>query len=114
MARKSSPSQKKNIIMPDDKLLDKELKALAKKNNAAIYPISPDDVIVGDWVRWKCLFGCKGYGKHLSCPPYVPGPDDTRRLLKDYKKAYLIHFHGIPGMDELDAEIGRASCRERV
>jgi len=64
----------------------KELAALAKKKKADIYPVSPDDVVVSEWVRWKCMFGCKGYGKHLSCPPYVPGPEDTRKMLKEYKK----------------------------
>ncbi len=84
--------------------LEKELKALAKKNMAEIHPVSPGDIVVGEWVRWKCMFGCKGYGRHLSCPPYVPGPEDTRKLLKEYQKAYLIHFKGIPGMKELDPD----------
>lgn len=84
--------------------LEIELKALAKKNMAEIYPVSPDDIVVGEWVRWKCMFGCKGYGKHLSCPPYVPGPEDTRKLLKEYSAAYIIHFKGIPGMERLDPD----------
>ncbi|BAI61882.1 conserved hypothetical protein [Methanocella paludicola SANAE] len=84
--------------------LEKELKELAKKNKVEIYPVSPDDIVVSEWVRWKCMFGCKGYGKHLSCPPYVPGPEDTRKLLKEYQKAYLVHFKGIPGMTELDPD----------
>jgi len=88
----------------DDTRIEKELKALADKNNARLYPISPDAIVVSEWVRWKCMFGCQGYGKHLSCPPYVPGPEQTRRLLKEYKKAYLIHFKGIPGMEDIDPD----------
>jgi predicted metal-binding protein len=88
----------------DDKKLEIELRAMAKKNKAELYPVDPEDIVVSEWVRWKCMFGCKGYGKHLSCPPYVPGPEQTRKLLKEYKKAYLIHFKGIPGMKEVDPD----------
>src|SRR5674476_165636 len=59
-----------------------ELKKLAKQNHAELSFIHPTDIEVRNWVRWKCQFGCKGYGKHLSCPPYVPGPSETRALLQ--------------------------------
>jgi predicted metal-binding protein len=95
--------QKSHTIQKDEKL-DKELKALAKKSNVSIHEVSPKDIEVGEWVRWKCMFGCKGYGKHLSCPPYVPSPQQTRELLKEYKKAYIIHFRGIPGIKEIDPD----------
>jgi predicted metal-binding protein len=92
------------MIDPDVDNLEKELEALAKKNGAGVYPIDPGDIVVSEWVRWKCLFGCKGFGKHLSCPPYVPGPAETRRLLGEYKKACLVHFKGIPGMDTVNPD----------
>jgi predicted metal-binding protein len=103
MARRSR-TRLKQPLLSDEEQLEKDLRALAKKNKADIYAIAPADIVVGEWVRWKCMFGCKGYGKHLSCPPYVPGPDDTRKLLKEYSVAYLIHFKGIPGMKTLDAD----------
>lgn len=43
------------------------------------------------WVRYKCQFGCSGFGERLTCPPYSPVPEQTRALLKEYKKALLIH-----------------------
>ncbi len=39
----------------------------------------------------KCQFGCDGYGQCFTCPPNSPPPDYTRRMLKGYKKALLIH-----------------------
>jgi len=86
----------------DDKTLENELKALAKKNDAQIYEIDPREIVVSEWVRWRCKFGCKGFAKHLGCPPYVPGPSETRDLLKEYSKAYIVHFKGIPGMEDID------------
>ena len=86
----------------DDKTLENELKALARKNNAQIYEIDPREIVVSEWVRWRCKFGCKGFAKHLGCPPYVPSPSETRDLLKEYSKAYIVHFKGIPGMEDID------------
>jgi predicted metal-binding protein len=51
--------------------------------------ISPADVEMGAWVRWKCQFGCGGYGSSLMCPPYTPKPEETRRMLNGYKRAIL-------------------------
>ncbi|HPE63812.1 MAG TPA: DUF2284 domain-containing protein, partial [Methanothrix sp.] len=30
--------------------------------------VSSEDVAVASWVRLKCRYGCKAYGKHLGCP----------------------------------------------
>jgi predicted metal-binding protein len=51
--------------------------------------ISADSIVVGDWVRLKCQYGCNGYGKKLTCPPYSPKPEETKRILQDYDSALL-------------------------
>lgn len=43
------------------------------------------------WVRMKCQFGCRLYGKSLCCPPSTPTPEETRRLLDSYALAILFH-----------------------
>ncbi|OPX67235.1 MAG: hypothetical protein A4E37_01503 [Methanoregulaceae archaeon PtaB.Bin056] len=55
-----------------------KLARLASERGAEARLISSRDVVVSDWVRFKCRFGCKGYGKHMSCPPYAPAPEETR------------------------------------
>jgi len=45
------------------------------------------DVFTGEWVRWKCQFGCGGFASSLCCPPHSPRPEQTRRLLDGYKRA---------------------------
>ncbi len=47
-------------------------------------PIKAEDVIVKDWVRLKCQYGCGGYGKRLTCPPYSPRPEEFRKVLREY------------------------------
>jgi predicted metal-binding protein len=43
------------------------------------------------WVRYKCQFGCSGFGESLTCPPHSPLPEQTQKILDCYKKAILIH-----------------------
>ncbi len=66
--------------------------------------IKAEDVVVADWVRLKCQYGCDGYGKSLTCPPYSPTPDQTRRILSCYKYAILVHF-------PQDSDIHRAMAK---
>lgn len=81
-----------------------KLIALAKENRAEARQIDAEEVVVADWVGFKCGWGCKGYGKHLSCPPYAPSPEETRRMLKDYRTALLLRFEGVPDMRNVDPE----------
>ena len=74
-------------------VLEAELEKMAFKEGASvIMPIDPKDIVVGNWVRLKCQYGCPSYAKKLSCPPYSPTPEDTRKVLKEYSKAYLIGY----------------------
>jgi predicted metal-binding protein len=43
------------------------------------------------WVKYKCQFGCSGFGERLTCPPYSPTPEQTRDILKDYSRGLLVH-----------------------
>ncbi|MDD3974717.1 MAG: DUF2284 domain-containing protein, partial [Methanothrix soehngenii] len=52
-----------------------------------IRPISTDLIVVADWVRLKCRYGCRAYGKHLCCPPFAPSPEEMRRVVSEYKTA---------------------------
>ncbi|HQN91586.1 MAG TPA: DUF2284 domain-containing protein, partial [Methanoculleus sp.] len=56
------------------------------------------------WVRFKCRYGCKGYGKHMSCPPYAPAPAETRQMIGEYSTGLLLKFEGIPGHPDLKPE----------
>jgi len=51
--------------------------------------ISPREVVTAHWVRWKCRFGCDGFGSSLCCPPHSPTPEETRKVLDEYERAVL-------------------------
>ena len=73
---------------------------MAKDSGASAFvPIEPSKVVTAHWVRQKCQFGCKHYGERLTCPPYSPTPEDTRKVLDEFEIAYLIRYDGFLGLD---------------
>jgi predicted metal-binding protein len=80
--------------------LDK-LISIAKKFGATDAKlIKPSAVAVRDWVRLKCRYGCPNYGSCLTCPPYSPTPEETRRILNEYETAMLVRFGDTPKNNE--------------
>jgi len=71
-------------------LSDRQIERLAVARGAlAAKVISPSAVHTGNWVRWKCQFGCDGSGSSLVCPPHTSTPEQTRRMLDEYRRAVL-------------------------
>ena len=54
--------------------------------------IRAKDIVLGEWVRWKCKYGCPDYGMWLTCPPYSPTPTETRAMLSEYKRALIFRM----------------------
>ena len=54
--------------------------------------IDPKTVVTAHWVRMKCIFGCREYGKTASCPPNIPSISECERFFKEYKEAVIFHF----------------------
>jgi len=54
--------------------------------------IEAHDIIVANWVRFKCMFGCTSYGTKASCPPEVPSIQECREFFSEYHRAVLIHL----------------------
>jgi predicted metal-binding protein len=82
-------------------VLEKELIDMARESGASdIKFIQPARIVTAHWVRLKCQFGCKNYGTRYTCPPHSPSPEDTRKVLDEYSKAFLIKYEGFLGFDE--------------
>lgn len=88
--------------MPEPvEILENELRSMALESGASDFKlIQPSQVITAHWVRLKCQFGCKNYGTRYTCPPHSPSPEDTRKVLDEYTRAYLIKYEGFLGFDE--------------
>jgi predicted metal-binding protein len=54
--------------------------------------IDTRDIVVAQWVRFRCLFGCPAYGKIGSCPPNVPSIAECREMISEFSEAAVFHF----------------------
>ena len=54
--------------------------------------INGKDIIVSQWVRVKCTFGCSNFGKKGSCPPNVPSVSECRNFFNEYNDIAIFHF----------------------
>ena len=71
----------------------KELQALFAKHGYTDFKwIEAHDIIVAQWVRMKCTFGCGEYGQNASCPPNVPSIPECRQFFDEYSTAVILHF----------------------
>ena len=72
----------------------KELEALFEQHGFTDYKwIKPqEDVVVAQWVRMKCTFGCPDYGRNASCPPSVPSVAECRDFFDEYTTGAVFHF----------------------
>lgn len=56
--------------------------------------IEPQRIIVAQWVRMKCMFGCGEYGRGGACPPNTPSVAECERFFSEYAYAVILHFEG--------------------
>jgi predicted metal-binding protein len=71
----------------------KQLQALFEKHGYTDWKwIDPADIVVAQWVRMKCMFGCGEYGRNASCPPNTPSVPECRQFFDDYDTAAIFHF----------------------
>ena len=73
----------------------KRLDALLVENGYRDYKwIDAHDIVVAQWVRMKCMFGCSEYGRGASCPPNTPSVAECERFFQEYSHALILHFQG--------------------
>jgi len=56
--------------------------------------IDPHKIIVSQWVRMKCKFGCSEYGRGGACPPNTPSVPECEQFFSEYSDAVILHFEG--------------------
>ena len=70
-----------------------ELESLFQKHGYTAFKwIDPEKIVVSQWVRLKCTFGCGEYGQNASCPPNVPSVEECREFFGEYGTAAAFHF----------------------
>jgi predicted metal-binding protein len=79
--------------------------ALIRKHGFHDYKwIDPRRIVVAQWVRMKCLFGCPHYGRIAACPPNTPPVQECARFFGEYSEGILFHFaKAVPQPDDRHA-----------
>ena len=54
--------------------------------------IDPKDIVVAQWVRMKCVYGCYYYGQGACCPPNAPSVAECERFFGEFTEAVVFHF----------------------
>ncbi len=54
--------------------------------------IDPQQIIVSQWVRLKCMFGCPEFGNSAVCPPNTPSVAECEKFFHEYKNAVIFRF----------------------
>jgi predicted metal-binding protein len=71
----------------------KELEKIFQKHSFTDFKwIHPEKIAVSQWVRMKCMFGCREYGVKACCPPNVPSVSECERFFLDYTEAVVFRF----------------------
>jgi len=65
---------------------------LAKHGYTDFRWIDPKSMVVAQWVRMKCMFGCSEYGKNACCPPNTFPVSECRKFFDEYGSAVILHF----------------------
>jgi predicted metal-binding protein len=73
----------------------------------AATPMRTQDVVVAEWVRMKCLFGCDDGGKYRTCPPNAPPVEQTRRVVAEFERAILLEVGPLSDAAMSDGESRR-------
>ena len=71
----------------------KKIEGMARKQGFMDFKwVNPKQIITGQWVRMKCMYGCKSFGQRGCCPPEVPSVEDCRRFFDEYRWGLFLHF----------------------
>ena len=54
--------------------------------------MDPADVVISQWVRMKCQFGCEDYGRGACCPPNTPSVTECQQFFNEYTAGVIFHF----------------------
>lgn len=71
----------------------RELDALFRKHGYGDFRwIDPGKIVISQWVRMKCMYGCGEFGHNASCPPNTPSVAECENFFREYTDAAIFRF----------------------
>ena len=55
-----------------------------------VHLIKTSQIMVAQWVRLKCRYGCDNYNTNWCCPPATVTVKEAKEILREYKSALLL------------------------
>ena len=84
-----------------------QLGRLLKENGFSDYKwINPQKIIVSQWVRVKCEFGCGDYGLG-TCPPNTPSVQECKVFFSEYRNGLIIRLNKWADKDDYPSDWSR-------
>ena len=80
--------------------------ALKEKGLTDFKWINPKDIVVSQWVRVKCEFGCSDYGLG-TCPPNTPSVERCRAFFHEYNNGIVIRLNKFADKDNYPSDWSR-------
>ncbi|ACB85735.1 DUF2284 domain-containing protein [Natranaerobius thermophilus] len=69
--------------------------------------IDSKEIVVKQWVRFKCLFMCDTYGTKAVCPPNMPTVQECEKFFSEYSKAVILRIQVPAYHGDKDSEVFR-------
>jgi predicted metal-binding protein len=70
----------------------KEIESIVIENGFTDYRwINPQDIVISQWVRVKCTFGCPDYGLG-ACPPNTPSVAECIKFFSEYSNGLIVRL----------------------
>jgi len=70
---------------------DERIFALCQRHGIqGIHFIKTSQIVVAQWVRLKCRYGCDHYNTNWCCPPATVTVKEAREILREYRSALLL------------------------
>ncbi len=89
-----------------ESLLKRSLELGAEKSKI----IDTGSVVVEEWVRWKCVYGCAFHGKDAYHPPCAPDAESTKKMMREYSKAILMTGSKGKALTEVAVRLEGEAC----
>lgn len=61
------------------------------------------EIVVAQWVRVKCMFGCNDYGSG-TCPPNTPSVPECERFFSEYQSGLIIRLNKFANKNDYPSE----------
>ena len=75
----------------DSPFLEEKISPLCQRHRIqGIQLIKTSQIMVAQWVRLKCRYGCDNYNTNWCCPPATVTVKEAKEILREYKSALLL------------------------